>query len=69
MSDAPGEPQDPAPAPAERPAGNRLGPLPVWLWIVLTLILAILLIILGLALLARDGTPSSTGSPTPSGSS
>src|SRR4051812_44789948 len=60
-----------------RRGGARLGPLPIWLWLVLVAVLVILSIILGVALLAGHGgatasrppstaTASSTPSETPS---
>ncbi|MEO6532746.1 MAG: hypothetical protein ABIO06_04120 [Pseudolysinimonas sp.] len=79
MSEAPVDPPvEPAstvplpavPAAADKPGGRRLGPLPVWLWLVLALIAGVVLIILGFALLARDGgLPGASGSPSPSESS
>ena len=48
----------------ERPSPRRLGPLPVWLWIVLAVVAVVLLIILGIALFAGGGAPSASGSPT-----
>jgi hypothetical protein len=79
MSDEPVDQQDAIPAPSEQaaveneaartPGGRRLGPLPVWLWIVLTAIAVILLIVLGVALFAGGGTPSAAPSPTPGATS
>jgi len=55
---------------SENPLRRKLGPLPVWLWVVLTLIVGVLLIVLGVALITRDGTPPSlSGAPSPSRSS
>ena len=51
--------------PAPRPGGRRLGPLPVWLRVVLAVIALVLLIILGVALFAGGGKPSSIASPSP----
>jgi len=63
MSDAASTPQNADSAP-ERPSRGRLGPLPVWLWIVLAVVAVVLLIILGIALFAGGGAPSASGSPT-----
>ena len=54
---------------SENTARQKLGPLPVWLWVVLAVIAGVLLIILGVALVARDGTPSLPSSPSPSATS
>ena len=55
--------------PAQRPGARRLGPLPVWLWIVLAVVALVLLIVLAVALFAGGGRPSSAGSPSPTESS
>ncbi len=71
--DPPVEPEsapETAPARSDNLARQKLGPLPVWLWVVLAVIAGVLLIVLGLTLIARDGTPPSLShSPSPSGSS
>jgi hypothetical protein len=65
MSDAPEDPQSTVPLPSVQGRGGRhLGPLPVWLWIVLAAILVIVLFILGVALFAGGVTPSSIVSPS-----
>jgi len=64
MSDAAAPPPTADPAPEHR-AARRLGPLPVWLWIVLVVVAVLLLVILGVALFAGGGAPSAAGSPTP----
>ena len=73
MSDAPVDPPvESETAPASEPARSdnpfrqKLGPLPIWLWVVLVVIAGVLLVILGFALIARDGTPSAVRSPSPS---
>ena len=58
MSEAPEDQQNAAPR-----RGRRLGPLPVWLWIVL---IAIVLIVVGIALFAGGGKPTSIASPSSS---
>lgn len=70
MSDGPRDQQDavPAPAgdaPAAAPGGRRLGPLPVWLWIVLAVVALVLLIVLAIALFAGGGSPSAIDTLTP----
>jgi hypothetical protein len=70
MSDAPLDQQDAVPPPfhesAPAPGARRLGPLPVWLWIVLAAIAVALLIILAIVLFAGGSKPSGLVSPKPS---
>ncbi len=68
MSDAPVDPKNAVPPPAEGRGGRRLGPLPVWLWIVLAAIVLILLILLAIVLFG-GGKPTSIASPSPTESS
>jgi hypothetical protein len=64
MSDTPVDPPA-GEAPADSRRSNYLGPLPVWLWVVIIVVVLVVGIIGAIALLAGNKTPSANGSPLP----